>query len=126
MTTKEYLANKAAAHDDKYIAFEYTYGDSEQDLPAFIKEAAIGVDQNNMAGRAVYAYTPNLLRNYFDKLTDEAKLNEMNNIDNFQSKCNRIANYSVTNGLSQQNDWDKAINYCVNELEYTNDAENEK
>ncbi len=71
--------------------------------------------------RKVFAYTPKLLKHCVRNLTDEAKMEEAEYIDDFKRKCMRNAKKSII----PTEKWQKTIDELVDYLkEYSEDKKN--
>jgi len=98
--------------DNKYHFFGYLY--DEREIPCFVTE--LESEKNTSFREFVYVLTPKMLEHCVKNFTDDAILNESNNIEQFQHKCNIIAK----NALYQEENWDEMID-CL--TDYLKDRE---
>ena len=97
----EFFKTNGSSH---YYFFGYIM-DEERETPMFFETP---VDNNHtLFGKFIIPFSPNILKHCIIHLTNEAKCSEVNNIDLFISKCNKIKE----NDEANQKGWDEAIEW---------------
>lgn len=115
---KKFLAKEK---NEKYNFFGYI---SEDCVPAFVTEGRTSKTEDGNSvhfANFVYAFTPQTLKFCVCNLTDEAKSDLAQNIDEFKKMCNEVANYSVY----QSESWEEQIESLSSYLQSYNQNQNE-